>query len=290
VERAEDNIEALRAEVRALGTMPERVFVDIFPGDAFEHLERLLQHFDASGSRMAPAFIFVDPYGFKVPGSVLRRLLAAGRVELFVNVIWRELDMAIAQARSQDSGGMVETLDSVFDGDEWRTRIVPEGLLDERADQAVDLLRERYGARWATTVRMLATNDQTRYMLVHFSNHEDGRDLMKDAIWKVCPDGGYQARRSDNPNQTMLIVPEPNLAPLEEWVVSALAYRPLRWSELTVRVRAELWRSTHLNDTIRALRRSGRINASEFEGRFSERADPLLSITQPGGAEAPPAE
>jgi len=282
VERAADNVGALRAEIDAVRPLPERVFVSVTSGNAFEHLGELLGNLESGRSRMAPAFVFVDPYGFKLPADILRRLLAAGRVELFVNVIWRELDMAMAQAHSQESGGMVETLNSVFDGDEWRTRIARDASLDQRADQAVDLFREKYGARWATTVRMLASNEQTRYMLVHFTNHEAGRDLMKDAIWKVCGDGGFQARRSDNPNQTMLIVPKPDLAPLEDWALSALAYGPLRWSELTARVRVELWRNTHLNDVIRGLRQSGRIVALDFEGRFSEKADPLLSLPQRG--------
>ena len=275
VEQAEDNVGALQAEVDRLRPFPVGMLVNVYPGDAFQRLETLLAHFD-SGHQMAPAFIFVDPYGFKVPGSTLRRLLAAGRVELFLNVMWRELDMEIAQAHSQDSGGMVETLNSVFDGGEWRTRIVRDTSFDERADQAVDLLREKYRAQWATTVRMLGANQQTRYMLVHFTNHEAGRDLMKDAIWKVCP--GFQARRSDNPGQIMLIMPEPNLAPLEQWVLSALANGPLRWSELTTRVRNGLWRHTHLNDVIRSLRKSGRIVPSGHKGRFSEKADPLLSL------------
>ena len=48
---------------------------------------------------MAPAFIFVDPYGFKLPATLLQKLLSYPRVELFVNVIWRELDMAMRQLR-----------------------------------------------------------------------------------------------------------------------------------------------------------------------------------------------
>ena len=42
---------------------------------------------------MAPAFLFVDPYGFKIPAQLLGDLMKAGRVELFINVMWRELDM-----------------------------------------------------------------------------------------------------------------------------------------------------------------------------------------------------
>ena len=73
------------------------------PGDAFAELSTLLESLQDSGREMAPAFVFVDPYGFKVPAQLLTRLMAAGRVELFVNVIWRELDMAISGGRGRFS-------------------------------------------------------------------------------------------------------------------------------------------------------------------------------------------
>ena len=86
---------------------------------------------------MAPAFVFVDPYGFKVPGDLLGRLMAAGRVELFVNVIWRELDMAIRQQQPREHG-LAKTLDAIFAGESWR-RI--DGVsVDERMQQVVELI------------------------------------------------------------------------------------------------------------------------------------------------------
>ncbi len=51
---------------------------------------------------MPPALALkvIDPYGFKVPGQLLAQLMDVGQqVELFVNVIWRELDMAIQQRK-----------------------------------------------------------------------------------------------------------------------------------------------------------------------------------------------
>jgi hypothetical protein len=199
-------------------------------------------------------------------------------VEVFINVIWRELDMAIAQARDKIDGGMVEMLNAVFGGEQWRA-IAAEPSIDARADQAVDLLRNLYGARWATSIRMLGDNQVTRYVLAHFTNHEAGRDLMKDCMWAVCPDGGFYARRSDNPKQTMLIEIEPNLAPLEEWLTNQLEHDSLRWSALSQRLRNELWRNVHLSQIIRKRRRERAIVASEFIGRFSEKADPLLSLS-----------
>ena len=272
----EENLTVLEKEIAKLGKLPPGVHVKPSGGDCFGQLEAIINNLNRREKRLAPAFLFIDPYGFKVPGRLLRHLMQFDRVELFVNVIWRELDMAIIQARS-NSEGMAKTLDEIFDGSEWRERIVGD-TIDQRADAAIDLIRDMCKAEWATAVRMMGANGQTRYLLVHLTNHEAGRDLMKDCIWKVCPDGGFYARRSDNPNQTLLITPEPNLADLEEWLLRQLEGGPKRWSELTEAIRGELWRSKHLNEVIRRLRRRKTISATEYSGRFSQKADPLLEL------------
>lgn len=282
IEHDPKNVDLLRAEVTSLGKLPKRLQVHISCDDCFTQMERILSNLEGKGTKIAPAFVFVDPYGFKVPGNIIRRLLAAGRVEVFINIIWRELDMAMAQAQNPSQGGMAETLNYVFGGESWR-EVMRELSLDARADKTIDLLRELYGARWVTSMRMLGDNRVTRYVLAHFTNHEAGRDLMKDCMWIVCPDGGFYARRSDNPQQTMLIEPEPNLAPLEEWLNIQLQREPLRWSTLSQRIRNELWRNVHLSQIIRKKRRDGAIVASRFTGRFSEKANPLLSLSTKKG-------
>jgi three-Cys-motif partner protein len=280
IEHDAANVDSLRAEVVALGKLPARIQVHISCDDCFAQLGKLLANLEEKGKRIAPAFVFLDPYGFKVPGDLIRRLLAAGRVEVFVNIIWRELDMAMALARDQSSGGMLETLNSVFGGDRWRN-ITSEMSFDVRADKAIDLLRELYGARWVTSMR--CDNRVTRYVLAHFTNHEAGRDLMKDCMWAVCPDGGFYARRSDNPNQTMLIEVEPNLGPLDEWLTEQLNLGASRWATLSERIRDHLWRQVHLSQVIRKRRREGTVVASDFSGRFSEKANPLLRLAENQG-------
>ena len=88
-EHDRDNVDSLREAVAELGRLPPRIHVDISANDCFEKLSDILEILDRDKQPIAPAFVFIDPYGFKVPAETLSRLLAAGRVELFVNVVWR---------------------------------------------------------------------------------------------------------------------------------------------------------------------------------------------------------
>ncbi|RIK82916.1 MAG: hypothetical protein DCC68_05215 [Planctomycetota bacterium] len=274
IERDEDNLAELQREIAQVGDLPPNVKIETIGDECFQALDELLRSLREEGNQLAPAFIFVDPYGFKVPGRILRELMEFPRVELFVNVIWRELDMAISQGHK---AGMAAALDFIFDGPEWRERITSEDF-DVRADEAIDLLREKIGARWATYIRMLGDNGATRYILLHLTNHDDGRDLMKDCMWKVCPDGGFYVRKWDDPSQQFLITPEPDLAPLEAWVIDKLSKGPRRWQELIADVRPEIWRVPHLNAVIRDMRKKGRIAADQFQGKVVPSRNPRLTL------------
>lgn len=273
-ERDEENLDSLRSEIRNLGRLPERVRIWPVGGDCYSELSKVVASLRESRQAMAPAFGFVDPYGFKVPGDLLRSLMTAGRVELFVNIIWRELDMALAQGTS---GKMPDVLDAIFGGSEWRSRIQADEF-DVRADQAVGLLAEKVSARWRTYIRMLGDNRATRYLLAHFTNHDAGRDLMKECMWAVCPDGGFYVRKSDDPSQQFLITPTPDLTPLRQWVLNALHKRPHRWQELIDALRSEIWREPHLTKVIGALRAEEAVAAEDYRGRFGPSANPLLKI------------
>jgi hypothetical protein len=224
-----------------------------------------------------------------------------------VNVIWRELDMAIRQCRGDcapqtaDAGtylfedepdpeqelaaarrrecsraSLEATLNSVFDGDRWRT-IAAESA-DGRAEQCADLFRQMTGAQWGTYLRML-DNRRVRYFLLHLTKHPDGRDLMKDCMWKACPDGGFYASKSDNPRQVVLLQPEPDFRPLHDWVVERLSAGPKRWQRLTTEVREELWLGKHLNGVLREMKKNGEL---ESEGKFAQTQNPLLRLAAKG--------
>lgn len=275
IERDERNLSSLRREIASLGLLPQGIRVEALAGDSFSVLRAVVVSLREQQSRMAPAFIFLDPYGFKLPGSLLRELMDAGRVELLVTFMWRWVDMAIAQTRDSTPGGLplATTLDALFDTSAWRSRITSDNSV-ERARQASELLRERIGARWFTDVKMLGENDAIRYLMLHFTNHDDGRDLMKDCIWKICPDGGLHVRMGDNPNQEFLIRPTPDLRPLSLWVQRLVSDRARRWSDLSQLLRSQIWREPHLRVILKQLIDEGRIRC---HGEFSRTGNPTLS-------------
>lgn len=270
MEQNQENVAALDAELEEL-ELPRNVTVTTVNEDCFQYLSEVADHLRQGNKRMAPAFIFVDPFSFMVPFSLLREVMDLGRVELFVNVIWRELDMALSHGRKATTGKWVDNLTTIFGSEAWRD--IDADTSEGRADQALDLLSSLINARWVTPVKMM-TGARTSYMLVHFTNHDAGRDLMKDCMWAACEvsEFGFQARKD---GQQFLLGPRADFEPVRRLVLDSL---PARWSQLHDLVRPEIWRQTHVNDAVRALRKSGELTAEpgSYKGNFAPKNDPRL--------------
>jgi len=272
LEADKENATLLSQELDSFGYLPNGIDVHAFNLDAFDYLKKLTELFDSENVKLAPCFIFVDPYGFKIPCDILKRIKSHPNSELLITFIWRELDMAI-----QQGGPLIETLNSVFGSQEW-SKIKPIADFDERGEAAVKLLRDNIGAKWATYIRMLGDSRKTRYFLVHLTDHEAGRDLMKEVVWKCCPDGGYYVRKTDDPKQQYLIQPQPDLKPLQKWVIDKLHKRNYNWSELDELLRQEIWLKKHLWQVVRELTKAKRIVPFDYTGRFSQKANPVFKL------------
>jgi len=285
MEENPEHLSALESELAALQQkmpIPERVTVERHGDDFHAIMRENLEALRAAGRRMAPAFVFVDPHGFSLSYRVLRDLMRFTGVELFVNVMWRELNMEIGNAHTQQ--GAAELLDFMFDGPAWRERITAVDT-EERCDETIAFIVSLVGAKWGTSVRMLGENRVTRYVLLHLTNNDDGRDLMKTTMWKVCDpgEGDFLARKTDDPGQGVLLKPDPDLRPLEEWLRKKLSHRPMRYADLQEALREELWLNKHLADVVREgrvtdTRPNGWLEATSYKGAFSAKANPLLRL------------
>ena len=276
VELDSGNCKTLEEEIQKLRPIPKGIEIHPIASNGFAQLQDILNLLRERRSRIAPAFVFVDPYGFKIPMRLLSDVMQAGAVELFMNVMWRELDMMIRNTHK--SATPSPRLDEFFDSADWRSRIDAEAS-NERSEQAVSLLREVLRAKWATPIYM-RVGGRTRYVLIHFSNNDKGRDLIKHCMWNVCPrcdEGKFFASKSDNPNQQSLLADEPDLQPLQKWILDKLQMSggQLCWLDLADLLHQEIWREPHLNQALRILRDTGQVTSN---GKFGRAANPVVKL------------
>lgn len=275
IEQDAENCVHLENEL-ASHVLPSGMGVNILNGDAFNTLSTIV---DSIGKKaFAPSFVFVDPFSFEIAGEVLQRLMRHPGVELFVNVIWRHLQLAIGHA-VQGKQVWIEKLDKIFAGREWLSIVAASGT-EAKLASCVEAFRKMTNARWATYMQMLGNNQSPVMALVHLTKHHQGRDLMKECMWKVCPTGDYCASRTDNGQTTFRFSQSPDLDSVEAWVVNQLSGGPARWSKLEEAIRDELWLCKHLNTVVRRMNRAGTIVGSRYDGKFARTNDPFLTLVR----------
>ena len=90
---------------------------------------------------------------------------------------------------------MATALDDIFTNDGWRA--VDGETPDERIGQAMHLLSNVVGAKWQTHFRMTTGGSATQYVLLHLTNHDAGRDLMKECRCCIRLPSAWRSNGSD---------------------------------------------------------------------------------------------
>jgi len=272
IEKEQSYVEALEKEVHSFPFISQNINVNIVQEDCFKTLESVFDTLTTKNETI-PSFIFLDPFGFKLPGYLLCKIAALPSVELFITVMWREISMAMVQACKKP--GLMNVIDDFFNTNSWRDTITATSF-DGKIEQTVQFMRERMSMKWATYIRMRGPNNAVRYFLLHLTNNNQGRDLMKECMWKVCPNGEFEARRNDDYRQYYLINPVPDLTILREWVIEKLLLKPLRWETLSELLREEIWLDKHLNRVLKEMKRD-KLIITESQLRFCRKNNPLLA-------------
>lgn len=251
--------------------LPEKIKVEVVCENYETVIQSSINHLRTNNLEMAPAFVFVDPYGFSLSMKLLAQLKAFERCELFVNFMWRYVDMAIANP-SQEAN-----MERLFGTPEWRNLRDIEDP-QERCEAAIQLFQRGLGARYVTWIKMLGENRAIKYVLIHATNHPKGRELMKDAIWSVSPEGSFVARVADNPQQEFLIQLEPDLTPLTDWLWHKYRGHAVRCQEIENELVSTIYLPKHFHKVARTLRDNNEVEFTDYQGRFSFGQNPIIDF------------
>jgi thioredoxin reductase (NADPH) len=109
---------------------------------------------------------------------------------LFINVMWRELDMLIQQ-RPETGTAPAQTLDDIFASEAWRTEMIGAGM-DERLEQAIPLMARGIGAKWWTSaVRMVICGRvRTAAQMARIAAHGRRRSIIRGEVLVEVGDKG----------------------------------------------------------------------------------------------------
>src|SRR5262249_32498822 len=151
-------------------------------------MSSVLNYLDEQKKRLAPAFVFIDPFGFShTPFKTIARILQNPRSEVLVTFMYEEINRFLAHPDQP------QNYDDLFGTGEWRkAATINDAEKRRRFIHDLYLAQLRTLAKYVRSFEMLNKGNRTDYFLFFATNGLIGLEKMKEAMWKVSPTGDYQ--------------------------------------------------------------------------------------------------
>jgi three-Cys-motif partner protein len=217
-------------------TLPSRIKWEAVKGRFDEHLTVTLNVIEAQKKTLAPAFVFIDPFGFShTPFRTVSKILGNSRCEVLVNFMYEEVNRFISLEEHADN------FDKLFGTPDWRrVRSLSDPSQRRKAIHDIYLKQLKTSATYVHSFEMLNQGNSTDYFLFFATNNLKGLEKMKEAMWKVDDTGSFQfSDHYDARGLMSLFSAQPNIAPLRDAILRAFAGRQISIEKLQEWVIAE---------------------------------------------------
>ena len=195
----------------------------------------LLDKFDKEKAKLAPTFIFIDPFGFSgVPLNLIKRIMANPHCEVLITFMYEEIVRFMSLASNE------KHLDGLFGTDKWRVINANKKLSsDERLLEFHNLyqsqLSKEAGIKFVRSFMMVNQNNKPDYFLFFGTNHPLGLEKMKEAMWRIDKGGSFQfSDATYNPKQAVLFEPTPNYVRLKKDILAEYKGKKIKIEDLEV--------------------------------------------------------
>jgi three-Cys-motif partner protein len=218
VELDPERKQSLERSVGAL-TLPSKFRVTIHLGKCDDAINGLLDDLDRSGSKLAPTFAFLDPFGFShTPFSLVKRLMGHRGCEVLITFMYEEINRFLSQEQ------VPQHFDALFGCAAWaqaRQLSVPSQRRAFLRDLYRGQLEREAGATFVRSFEMLNQDNRTDYLLFFGTRSIEGLKKMKEAMWKVDETGTFQFSDATDPDQTVLFQRGPDIPDLRRRLLDA---------------------------------------------------------------------
>jgi three-Cys-motif partner protein len=222
--------EFLEAKIKSF-QLPVNLKAKCIYGEFEKTLAEILNYIDEQKKVLAPAFVFIDPFGFTgIPMELIKRIMENQSCEVLITFMYEEINRFVSLESLWDN------LDKTFGTEKWKNIL---SISD--AQQRLNLLHNIYeeqlekfcSIKYVRSFRMLNKLNKTDYFLFFGTNNITGLKKMKEAMWRVDKSGQFQfSDATHNPNQLVLFEPGPNFNELKRNIVAQFKSRTVSVHEL----------------------------------------------------------
>ncbi|MDA1090312.1 MAG: three-Cys-motif partner protein TcmP [Proteobacteria bacterium] len=210
IEKDEERAKHLSEVVeRWKAKLPGKSQAAVITGQFDDTMEEVFEDLDEKNKRLASAFVMIDPFGVSgTPMSVVERVLKNRQCEVFVSLMYEAIN------RFKNSKEFPDHLDELFGCGDWRECVDIEDS-EKRRKCFYNLYERQLRAAGAKYVVHFDLYEGRRliYSIFFATGHELGCDRMKQAIWKITPEGGCEFRGTHTGQLTLGL--EPDFDPLK---------------------------------------------------------------------------
>lgn len=218
IEADEERCEYLKQKVGALKDIPSNIETECICAKFDAKLKEILEYIDGQKGKLAPAFVFIDPFGFTgFPFSLIKRIMQNERCEVLINFMYEEINRFVGDEKLWP--GLTET----FGTEKWKD-VIPEKDPKKRMEILHGIYKEQLekeaGIKYVRSFKMMNKMNKTDYFLFFGTNMLMGLEKMKEAMWRVDKSGNFQFNDATyNTFQGILFEPSPRLSELKKIII-----------------------------------------------------------------------
>lgn len=164
----------------------EKVFNDYHPSfkktwfvhDEFDStVNAILDNIEQSDKDLAPSFFFVDPFGFSLKYTTIKRIMNVAKSEVFLNFMYDSVQRHITNSKVENC------LDELFGCKQWRD--IGECSPHKKERAIIGLYRDQLkkASNYVMPFKVCYPDrNRTIYYLVHLTNNLKGASIMKSCV------------------------------------------------------------------------------------------------------------
>lgn len=248
IEADSERCETLK-NILAEKKIPKKFKIAIHCDKFDSKLIQILNDLEEQTKKLAPAFVFIDPFGYsQTPFSLVEKIMRNERCEVLITFVYDYINRFIGEEDRQNS------YDNLFGTPDWRkVHSIENPSLRKQFlhDLYLSQLKNVAKVKYVRSFEMINKFGHTEYFMFFGTNHIEGLKQMKAAMWKVDETGEYQFSDRTDQYQTVLFKNEPDYSQLKNIILSKFKGKTVGIEELQEYILVETgFRESHYKKSI----------------------------------------